>query len=477
MAINIFCFTSIMQAQEINDAIRYNNPTGYFSPRSAALGLSFSGIINDNSALIFNPAGLSLINKTEIGLGIGLHRNSTEATYLGQTSSLNSNSQFLSNLSFVSPFHTGIGIASVGIGYFLEQDFNNNYKISAFNNNSSYIGYRAQNDPDTLDLTNFLWLSKRINGKATTPLTKNLQQDALVQESGGLHDIIGSVGLELSKNFGIGVSLISRWGNYKYSKIYTESDTKHNFETFDTNYSNVDLNVFTMNENMDETVTGLSGAVGFVANFLNQSMRLSVNVNFPTVFNFSTETDKDYHATFDDKTVHPPIAYDTTISNYTITTPFIFSFGLSANLGKIVPSIGNLVVTSGFKYSDANELKYNDAAADILARNQWILLNLTGQMVYSFGIEYDLPKDIVPIVIRGSYTHTDTPYSNSKYSTATTTLAGGIGIYLAPNIRLDAYGRSYSTNQLFINYGDINTSSFQLKNSPIDLGLSLVFRF
>ena len=157
----VFLVYNSLHTQDIEDALRFSQPNAYITPRAGGLNVSFHGISDDFAALAFTPAGLSLVNKTELTFGLGVLRNSTETDFLKNSTSFNSNDAYISNAGIVVPFDTKHGNAAVGIGYILESNYDNNYKFEGFNPNSSIIQYYSNMRHEYMDdnLAYHQWLA------------------------------------------------------------------------------------------------------------------------------------------------------------------------------------------------------------------------------------------------------------------------------------------------------------------------------
>ncbi|MDA3843733.1 MAG: hypothetical protein PF588_05105, partial [Candidatus Kapabacteria bacterium] len=82
---------SSAHAQFIEDALRYSRTPAYSTARAGGLGVAYHGVSDDLAAIQFNPAGLSLIPKSEFSVGFGFRKNTTETDFLGNTQSFKSN--------------------------------------------------------------------------------------------------------------------------------------------------------------------------------------------------------------------------------------------------------------------------------------------------------------------------------------------------------------------------------------------------
>ena len=136
-----------LKAQFIEDALRYSQNNGTYTVRAGALGTAFHGLSDDIGAMMYNPAGLSLLTKSEFTLGLGFAANNTSALFMGANETFKSNNAYFNNIGLVVPINMGDRNASFGIGYFMETNFDNNISFSGINAKSSFVDWQAKNGP------------------------------------------------------------------------------------------------------------------------------------------------------------------------------------------------------------------------------------------------------------------------------------------------------------------------------------------
>jgi hypothetical protein len=480
LTIALLSLSNTAKAQYIEDALRYSTPNAVITQRSGALGIAYQGIADDFAALLLNPAGLALISNSELSVGFGFQGNSNTTKFQGIETPFSANDAYLSHVGLVGPFQTKLGNAAVGLGYLLESNFNNTYEYSGFNPNNTMIGYQAKYGTRNIN-DNWAYHTWVANDKLSTPIVDSLQQSAFVQEKGGLHDIVGGAAFELGSNVSAGFNLIGKFGNYEYSRNYSENDSYNKYKQFDTlTWSDLDFNSLTIDESIDQSVFGFTANFGLQAR-IGDFMRLSGNINFPTFYSFSEKYSIYAQTKFDDG--WEPNPYDPAEPfeiAYYLTTPFKYSAGASFNL------VG-VTVSAGIEYMDASQIEFSDANGDHVTNiddisryfdrlNQTILKDLVGQVTWGIGAEWELPG--LPLVVRGSYQVTSSPYSIDISGAARTTLAFGAGFYPAPNVRLDGLFRFVNHSELRTNYGNsVYGSNYTMDMSPTNFGIQLTYRY
>lgn len=460
----------LLKAQFIEDALRYAKSNGTISPRASSLGVSYIGLVDDYGALFYNPAGLTLIQKSELNVGLGFKRNTSETDFLSTNNIFKSNSEYITNVGVVSGFVRNNKKISVGIGYFRESDFYNTSEFSALNPNSSIIASETRLGPQT-DVDNWayqLFLANRnINSGYSTPYTDSLVQTAFVNESGGLHNISGGISFDVNENVALGASLTGKWGTYGYKRDYAESDVLgvYNNTTVD-GYSFSQLK---LKEDLSQKVSGISGSIGILAKYEN-FLRFSANIKFPTWYRVEETFSKRLDAFYKNQESRY-FSYDGK-NSYNLTTPFIYSAGFSFHyLG--------VTFSTGVEYSDVSQLTFSDASSQVLDLNNQIVRELIGQTTWGFGLEYE--PGFVPFVGRISYSQSSSPYSFDIPNAYKSVLGVGIGAYIGENVRIDGVFQWNEFSEIRTSYTDANYVSdytrYILSNKPLNISFGITYRY
>ncbi|TAL69884.1 MAG: hypothetical protein EPN82_04505 [Bacteroidetes bacterium] len=449
------------EAQFIEDALRYSIPNGIITPRVAGFNVSYHGLSDDIGALMYNPAGLTLASGSEISVGFGFTHNSTETDYLNMKSPLNTNDEIITHLGIIVPLDEKNKKASVGIGYFLESNFENNMEFNAFNPSSTMIAWKASQG-GTFD-DNFAANLFLADKNFKTPITDSLMQSSFIQEKGGLHNLTGGLAYDISDVISVGFSIVGKWGTYKYTKDYTETDIYNKYSYWDsTNFTNVDFNQLLLTESFIADISGISGSVGFQARLM-ESLRFGVTIKLPTWYEISENSSQFAISHFDKgDTLQFNLSGRTT---YNVTTPFVYCAGISFNFE-------GLTLAGGVEYSDASQIEFSQATTQVEQLNKDILQQLTGQVTYGFGAEYKLP--VFPAFIRASYAMTTSPYIDNNPNSNLSIISFGAGLFVGEKVRLDALVRMRDFTDKRINYG---TLAYNFTTKPVDFGLQLTYRY
>ncbi len=461
------------KAQYMEDGVRLLNNNGMISSRSAAMGIGFNGVVDDFSSLYYNPAGLSLIAKSELSLGLGLGNINNDNSFLGQMKSMDVNDEFLSHVGVASPLRSNSKLNSViAVGYFREASFDNNIKIEGLNMNSTMIRDDALRRGENGYFAHEMYLA---NG-SETPYQNDLLQTAFIDESGGIHNVVGGAGFELSNQFSIGFSLMGKWGVYNYSKNYSEKDVNNTYNNSGNTDPYEDLDEFVMKSSTSQDIAGISGSVGFIAKPTGNS-RISVGVKFPTKYSIEEEFYTDYYAYFDDATrdnymMQDKIGY----SNYSIYTPFVYTIGASFNIVGLTTSIG-------VEYSDASQMEFSTSDIEIESFideiNQYILEDLGSQLKYGVAFEYEIPS--TNVFVRAGYTRIGSPYREKDLYSDINKISGGLGVIVGENVMLNFTFITSSRDETQVLYGVADTpetyTTYDISNSSMYFGIGLSYRY
>ena len=84
LAVSLFLSVNVY-SQNFNDALRLSEPGIISGARSLAMGNAYVALSNDFSSSLFNPAGLGLIKKSDLSLGMNYNSFDTVRIFLTGT--------------------------------------------------------------------------------------------------------------------------------------------------------------------------------------------------------------------------------------------------------------------------------------------------------------------------------------------------------------------------------------------------------
>ncbi|MGQ9819767.1 MAG: hypothetical protein ACUVQ1_07585 [Candidatus Kapaibacteriales bacterium] len=471
--ISLMLFSSLtsLQAQFIEDALRYTIPNSMITPISSSLGVSYYGISDDVSALFYNPAGLSFIPKTEFSIGFGFNRNITQTEYLFNKLERRSNSGYITHIGFATPIPSEKFQITGAVSYFHENNFLNYFDYSSFNPYSSIVYSLSKYGPqDTnANIPYFLWLADK---KFHTPIKDSVQQNVFVNQDGGLHNISGGISVQLSHNVAIGGTLAGKFGKFSYYRDFRENDVINKYNFFDSiNYSNIDFQSFTLKEKIEQKISGITGSIGLIAT-LSDVMRFGATIKFPTYYQIEENFRKDAFARFDDGwEPNPYEPKEDSYNSYKITTPFVYSAGVSFK-------VLNFVFSGGVEYFDVTQLRFSDAPPQMEELNTRIVRELVGQVQWGIGTKYFVP--LLPIELRAGFSSITSPYQRDISKATTYIFSFGAGVTISNNIRLEPTFQFLTNSLLLTNYKSSEfdpSGEYKVNFSPIKFGLQLTIRY
>lgn len=453
------------KAQNIEDALRFAVPNGLLTPRAAGLNVAYNGLADDAAAMLVNPAGLTLLGKSEINAGFGFLVNSNNSEFVGDKTKFTANNEYLNNISIVSPARFGKNRSAVGIGYFLESNYSNSYKFEGLNTQNTFIAQQANIKAPWV---NYLQV---VGNDYATDIRDSLQQNSFIREDGGLHNIVGSIAFDLSDNVSLGFSLIGKIGSYEYEKEYCEADIYNLYKTYQVN----DINRVDVREKLTQDIGGITGMVGLQFR-VEDFFRGGINIKFPTFYSIDESFSQSYKATFDPNPGTGEVeSFDKTYdgnNSYKLHTPFVYSAGFSMN-------VAGAVFTAGVDYSDVTQMIFSDATEGVESLNNLIIQQLVGQVTWGFGGEYRIP--LTPFIVRASYANTTSPYAEDIADATKSYISLGGSVILSQGLKIDAVFRWTDVSELRSNYGTADNiayySKYIVSQSPTNIALGVTYRY
>ncbi|MCS7170010.1 MAG: hypothetical protein NZ949_05235 [Candidatus Kapabacteria bacterium] len=465
--INLLLCVLPLQAQFVEDALRLARLDRYVTPRAGSIGVGFTAVADDISALYYNPAGLILIPGVEITGGLFFAHNATETSFLVAKTSAASNSTALTHLGIATSERWGSTRAAIAVAYALENDYESSLRYAAFNPASSIISYWAGATPIPRENRAFrLYLADTVNGRMFTPVRDSVWQEGFVRERGGLHSLSGGVAFELSQWVSLGFAIALKYGRFVYSRDYREADALNRYSWLDTTrFTNVDFHTLQLYEDLTQELPAITGSTGLLFR-MGEFLRAGLTVHFPTFFQIRERFNTTAIAAFDngDRKQFTEEGQN----SYNVRTPFTFSGGVVFHL----PRVG-LTFSAGAAYSDVTQLEFTDAPWEILQLNRIVVEQLVGQTLWGAGVEWHMP--FLPITARASFNSITSPYGQDIPGATTHVVAAGAGVYLAPNIRLDFLIRRLELSELRSNYGA--SSQYTLTRTPFTIAGGLTYRY
>ena len=488
-------FTGVLvNAQDINDAVRYSNTSIEGSARFRAMNGAFGALGGDLSAVNVNPAGSAVFNNSFASFTLNSNRNTSETNYFGKSNTID-----LSQVGGVFIFRNykegakfkkfSLSLAYDQIGNF-ENEWNatgtngnntiGNYflnyaqglrldEISAFPGESTgdayteignafgfdhqqaFLGYDSFIlEPDTFDDDNTGYTSNISGG--------NYRQQYAYNSTGYNGKLAFNAATQYNDNIYFGLNLNSHFLNFEKRTFLFESNNNDG--------SIVKQAVF---ENTLRTIgTGFSFQLGTIAK-VTDGLRVGLSYESPTWYTLEDETTQYVETLRDDggenvvKITDPNVI--TLFPTYRLQTPakltssFAYVFG-EKGLISLDYSVKDYSKT---KFKPENETYFSDL-------NQFMSNTLTTATSLRLGGEYIINQ----FSLRGGYRYEQSPYEDDEIVGDLTGFSLGLG-YNFGNTKLDlAYDRAQQDrNQSLYNVG--LTDRANINNTTSNITLTLGF--
>lgn len=441
------------------DVIRYSSDNKIVNTRSAGLGFSYLGVLNDVAALHYNPAGLALNNKTEVSFGANYRDNSITTDYLDNFVNSNVNDINLTNISISSPVranYQNLDLYFIGVSYSSSLQFNQLTRADGFNYSNSYINYESKQER--------LWTENtKLSQNSITFINDSLYQEYQLSESGGNHDLTFGLASEYFEGLAIGGSINFSFGSYKYVRFLDESDTKEIYQekTTEPPYSDIDKVYHTLEYNQD--YTSINFNIGLVYTY-EDYYRLSININTPASMRIEENFYEEAEVIFDDqaRTTYNNLG-NINSSYFDVLLPWSFAIGTSYNSDE-------LTLAAAFQFKNYPDIEFLRTQSNYLMDlNDKMYGLLDGIVKFGVGFEYQIPYSIIQL--RSGITLQSSPFNNTSF---TKLYSGGVGLFLFETLRVDLFGQLFnSDNEVFIYESQI----VKTKNDIYKCGIGLTYRY
>jgi hypothetical protein len=410
-------------AQYPEDVLRLSSPGTGTGARALGLGMSYTGVANDFSALYWNPAGLGQLTMNEFSFGMTQLDYGNTGTLYGSGTAFSNNSTNLNALGLVYAVPTTQGSFVVALGYSRQSDFTTGLSFQGFNPRSSIIQSWA---PDGASLTPEVTIPEYLklayadtfNNVFISPIHDSLMQKGTVIEGGGINNYSVGAGIEVGPALYLGLGLNVLGGSYSYDRTYSELDSRNLYQSFPYDFSSLSLL-----ENVQSDIGGFNAKFGLLYKYAPNS-RIGIAIKTPSWISVHETYSQSASSTFDNG---DHFTYDggTGKDDYDATTPFVFSAGASY-------ALQSLMLTGEVEYTDWTQMEFRNAASEVMAYNTQIKSEFRPTANLHVGAEYEL----VPgsLQIRGGFAYLPSPYNGDPSDYAQKYITGGLSFALQNTI-------------------------------------------
>ena len=497
LAIVSLAMTSI-QAQDINDALRYAQTDLGGTARFRAMSGAFGALGGDFSAINVNPAGSAIFANNQVGVTLSNYNTNNSSNYFGNNSSDRRNSLDLNQAGGVfvfnnyykksnwkkfaftlnydnaknldnSTFSAGTNPNHSIDNYFLSYangvslgTLSNNYFSDLYyNEQQAYLGYNSYIiDPTTNTNNNTSYYTNVSNAG-------NYYQENRTRTTGYNSKLAFNFSGQYTDKWFFGFNLNSHFLDYRQSSSFYESNSNPKYTTGST------VDAIRFNNDLYTYGSGFSFNLGTIFKPVKE-VRLGLAYESPTWYRLTDElsqrvTTSGYglNSTQDNTQYSAGIVTDpnTTMvfQPYKLQTPGKLTGSFAYLFGKrgLISLDYAIKDYSGTKYSPTN---------DFTSTNATMSNTLTKSNEIRLGAEYKIRK----VSLRGGYRWEQSPYKDGKTISDLTGYSGGLGFNFGAT-KLDlAYSyakRDY--DQQFFSQG--LTDAARIKSVNNNVSLTLLF--
>jgi long-subunit fatty acid transport protein len=437
-------------AQFPEDVARYSWPGTGVGGRAMGMGNASMSFVDDYSAVFLNPAGLAQSKMNEFSFGLSHLSYGNSTLFMGTETSFSNNQTSLNHIGLVYAVPTRRGSFSIGIGYDRSSEFTTGLSFEGFNPMSSIVqSWAPDGQPypaDYLTRAEVLELARvdTINGVFISPITDSVLQSGKTLEGGGLNHFALSGAAEVARNLYIGVSLNFISGSYSYSGNFMESDNGRRYETFPFDYEGLDL--FDL---IEAELSGFNINAGMIYRF-SEYARFGLTVKTPSWITVEENFSSDATSYFDngDFRSDPADGDPGSFTEYDISTPFVFSTGLSGGTP-------DFTVAGSVEYTDYTQMEFRNATTELLGYNTTIKEIYRPTVNLRVGGEVRIPD--TDLFLRAGYMYLPSPYDGDPSSFDRKYITGGAGFRVDRSVSVDiayAHGSWETYRQI---YSGVNT--------------------
>ncbi|WP_257668065.1 OmpP1/FadL family transporter [Parapedobacter tibetensis] len=470
----IGCSFTTIQAQSLDEFLRFSQPEQGASTRFKALGNAQTALGGDLSSISGNPAGLGFFAQSDIGLSFNFSSDVNKALYFGSNST-NTKDKFAINqagavFNFPTQKARGSNLSSgwlnfnVGIGYHRTANFNSTLGFTGINDESSYGDFMALEDGNLFgDIGwNFGMVDENANGQLVSMTTPNNVQTAYYREGGGQSETNLSFGANYSNRLYIGGSVGFTRINHQMNRLFMEDGTIEDYgyiyslnpDSRFVNPANAEYGTYNPLLESDyefddeywsnTTGNGINAKLGVIFKPVPQ-FQIGLTAATPTWYSLTNDYEDYFGITnyltdgTDSPTEDPgdPIYYD-----YDLRTPYKLSAGLAYIFG------GGLL-SADVDYVDYASMSMSSTnAADDGEFNDGIKATYAEAVNFRVGGEYLIAPQLL---VRAGYGFTGNPYKDDAIDYTGKTVSGGLG-YRINNVYVDLTYQNFQRNYSMIPY-------------------------
>lgn len=488
--ITALCF-SVVQSQEIRDALRYSQENLNGTARYRAMGGAFGALGGDLSSLNVNPAGSAIFVNNQAAVTLSSSDTKNDSDYFGRKTTDKNNTFDLNQAGSVFVFNNQNRQSNwkkftVAINYENTNNFNNSVYSEGTNPTNSvddYFLYYANGiklgtlkDNDYRNLNNaeqqaFLGYNAYIFNpdvdvkenrvyNSNVPAGGNYYQQNEIKSEGYNGKLSFNAATSYKDNLYIGINLNSHFTDYrKLSSFYEENSAPLTPDYTITNLR-FDNELYTYG-------SGFSFQVGAIAKVTNE-LRAGLAYESPTWYQLNDQFSQKLASTSSSSTgadindnVNPN--FINVYAPYNLQTPSKLTGSLAYIFGK------SGLISIDYAIKDYSKTKFkpeNDPYYTRLNTSMSSILDNTGEL--RIGTEYKIKL----LSLRAGYRYEQSPYKNKTTIGDLTGYSGGLG-YNFGSTKVDlAYSYAKRNSQQgFFSQGFTDGASIDAINNTVSVTL------
>ena len=483
---------SVVNAQDITDALRYSQSEIQGTARFRALSGAFGALGGDMSAVSINPAGSAVFTQSHAAFTLSNTNTENNTQYFNGFGSTNENNfdinqggmtfVFGSNSSspwkkftlgfnyektnnfddnwyaigtntnnqsidfYFLDYADGVRLGDISLigDEFIEDAYNDIGRAFGFAHQQAFLGYQSFIlEPDADDDDNTTYFSNLADG--------TFDHDYTYSSSGFNGKFTFNLATQYEEKLYLGVNLNSHYVDYQRSTLLLEDNNNAGSLVTQIDFGNT----------LSTRGNGFSFQLGAIAK-LTQEFRIGLTYDSPTWYNIEESTTQ----FIDSNLADPDISFISDIINvyprYKLQTPAKFTGSLAYVFAK------QGLLSFDYSIKDYSKMQFRPSR-DYNSLNNDINNILTNAATYRIGGEYKVKQ----ISFRGGYRFEESPYQNGFTVGDLTGYSFGLG-YNFGNTRLDVtYDNWKRTDETpLFNVGLTDAAIIDRNNSNLTFSLS-----
>jgi long-subunit fatty acid transport protein len=397
-------------AQSPEEAINFLENESGIGIKAQAMGNAFVGVADDYSALYWNPAGLTQLDRSQISGSLYHLQFNNESTFSQSTMMDDRSFTKLKSLGMAYAFPTSQGSFVIAFGYNRFKDYDDFLYFSGFNGISNNLSFELEDDNGNYDWYDF---------------DRNVQQTEQISQDGNLGAWSIGGGLALSPKFSIGLTLNFYSGSSQYLFDFYQDDVNDVYTSYPGDYYSYELHQKILSD-----LYGFGIKLGGLMH-LNENLRLGMSIDFPTTLTITENYSANDVLTFDDGYISE---YDLGEGEweYVVQYPFKFSGGIALD-------IKQFMVAASFEFRDWSQVQFdipegislNEDYNELLNENKYFAEDFRSTLSLAAGAEYQVTD--TGIKLRGGYKYVPSPLVDADKKLNREYFSAGLGYEIDDN--------------------------------------------